>query len=287
MSLIFAPPPAATGAAAGLAVATAAGAGTVVVTDAVGVAPVFGRNVPRSQVSLCGANVTLSRLATRYQSSIDGGAARATQRVVRLQSEGERAAGVLDVDQQRVGRILDRVGLADVCFTAVEDQRVSGEVEQQLTATVFASHAQAYLAGVWSDSGEYAGERAQKVRVVGGLRRSRRGLGIRRLRERANNAATHCGPVVWGGRGSGRYAVFIVSRGEVADDDVAFDVNQARAGEATIGAHGQHNWIGLVQNRDPNRAGPLLDTVGARVGGEFAAAIEGNAAFAEVEGGDS
>src|SRR6266496_1976084 len=52
-------PPAAAGAETAVA-AVAAGAGEGVVTEVVGVAPVFGRNVPTSQVSLCGANVTLS-----------------------------------------------------------------------------------------------------------------------------------------------------------------------------------------------------------------------------------
>jgi hypothetical protein len=46
-------------------------------------------------------------------------------------------------------------------------------------------------------------------------------------------------------------------------------------------------WIGLVVDRDPNQAGPLLDAVVVRVGCELAAAIDGNAAFVEVEGGDS
>jgi hypothetical protein len=223
----------------------------------------------------------------RNQASVDGGAARAAQRIVRLHSEGERADGILNMDKQRVGRIFDGVGLANMSLTAVEDKRVSAEVEQQVAATVFASHAQAYLAGIWNEGAEHAGEHANSARVVGRLRRGRDGLGIRRLRERANDAAPHRGPVVGSGSGSGRYTVFIVGTGEVADDDAALDVNQAWANEATIWAHGQHDGIRLVLDRDPNRTGPLLDAVVVRVGSELAAAIDGNTAFVEVESGDS
>src|SRR6266571_5105343 len=54
-------PPAADGADTGIAaVATGAGAGEAVATEVAGVAPVFGRNVLTSQVSLCGANATSS-----------------------------------------------------------------------------------------------------------------------------------------------------------------------------------------------------------------------------------
>jgi hypothetical protein len=54
-------PTAAAGAETALvAVVVVAGAGEGVLTEVVGVAPVFGRNVPTSQVSTCGANVTLS-----------------------------------------------------------------------------------------------------------------------------------------------------------------------------------------------------------------------------------
>src|SRR5712692_904771 len=54
-------PPAAVEAEAGVAaVATGAVAGEAVATEVAGVAPVFGRNVPTSQVSPCGAKVTFS-----------------------------------------------------------------------------------------------------------------------------------------------------------------------------------------------------------------------------------
>src|SRR5712691_4022638 len=54
-------PPAAVEAEAGVAaVATGAGGGDAVATEVAGVAPVFGRKVPTSQLSLCGANATSS-----------------------------------------------------------------------------------------------------------------------------------------------------------------------------------------------------------------------------------
>src|SRR5258705_1108269 len=76
-------------------------------------------------------------------------------------------------------------------------------------------------------------------------------------------------------------------RGEVADDDVTFDIYQTRTGQTTIGAHGQYDGIGFVVDRNPNQAGPLLDAVVAHVAVKLAAAIEGNVIFAEVESGDS
>src|SRR5678816_1838874 len=62
VSFILVPPVADGTEATGAEAAGAAGAGGAVATDAVGVAPVLGRNVPTSQVSLCGAKVTLSPL---------------------------------------------------------------------------------------------------------------------------------------------------------------------------------------------------------------------------------
>src|SRR5260370_26478522 len=54
-------PPAAAGAEPGVAaVATGTGAGDAVATEVAGVAPVFGRNMLTSQVSLCGAKATSS-----------------------------------------------------------------------------------------------------------------------------------------------------------------------------------------------------------------------------------
>ena len=80
---------------------------------------------------------------SRDQAPVDHGAAGTAQRVVWLQGEGERAARILHVDDERVGRIFDGVGRPHVGLAAVEDQGVAAEIEQQDAAAILAHHAQA------------------------------------------------------------------------------------------------------------------------------------------------
>ena len=73
----------------------------------------------------------------------------------------------------------------------------------------------------------------------------------------------------------------------IADDDVAFNIDQTRTGESAVRAHRQHNWIRFIIDRDPDRARPFVDGVVVRVVNEFAAAADSNAAFTEPQGGHS
>ena len=80
---------------------------------------------------------------SRDQAPVYHGAACAAQRVVWLQGEGERAARILHVDKERVGRIFDGIGRAHVRLAAIEDQGVVAEIDQQPVVAVLAGHAQA------------------------------------------------------------------------------------------------------------------------------------------------
>ncbi|MDT7813982.1 MAG: hypothetical protein QOJ42_3898 [Acidobacteriaceae bacterium] len=55
------------------------------------------------------------------------------------------------MNEQRVRRIFNRVGLAEVRLAAVEDEGVSAEIEQQHASAVLAGHAQADFAAPGSE----------------------------------------------------------------------------------------------------------------------------------------
>ncbi|MDT7813983.1 MAG: hypothetical protein QOJ42_3899 [Acidobacteriaceae bacterium] len=80
--------------------------------------------------------------------------------------------------------------------------------------------------------------------------------------ERADGAARHGGGVVRDLGGGLAGSVALVGRGTnaidhererdgvIADDDSALDVNEARAGEAAVGTHGECDRVRLVVDRD-------------------------------------
>ena len=72
----------------------------------------------------------------------------------------------------------------------------------------------------------------------------------------------------------------------IADDDAAFNVDQSRTGETAVRAHRQHDGVGFIIDRDPDRAWRFVDGVTVRVVDEFAAAADCNAAFPKAQGSD-
>ncbi len=196
------------------------------------------------------------------EAAIDGGAAGAPQCVVGQEGKGEGATGVLDVDEELVGGVFDGVGLADVGLAAVENDGVWAEVEQEHAGAVLADHAEARLGRAGSDGVGEAGKHAHDAGVAGWLR----GRGCRfRTGWRgkgADGAALDFGSVVGdGGRGGADAAAASADRwlavdverggdGVIADDDFAFDVNEAGAGEAAVRTHGEDEGAGLILNDD-------------------------------------
>jgi hypothetical protein len=83
------------------AVATGTGADETVATE-VGVAPVFGRNDADITGFAVRGEFYLIAVHTCDQAAVDGSAARTAQRIVRLQSKCEWAAGVLHMYKQRI-----------------------------------------------------------------------------------------------------------------------------------------------------------------------------------------
>ena len=93
------------------------------------------------------------------------------------------------------------------------------------------------------------------------------------------------GAVALVGRGAGAVDHLRGGDGVVAGDDLAGDVDGARAGERAVRAHGELDGVGVVLEDDVEGGGRFVDGVGAAGVDECAALLDGGGVGGEVEAG--